>query len=175
MYKRQAWLGTGQITNEEMGLLGALAKFGMGWIHGDGNTRQCMASAVTAYKQSFGFDAPPYSYGDLELSETLVFIGANPAIAHPILWHRVMLNPNRPDIIVIDPRVTETSSAATLHLPIRPKSDLTLFYALAHLMIQEQWLDKEFISAHTSGFDSYARFVESFNLKANSFSDPFIE
>jgi len=163
-----AWLGTGQITNEEMGLLGALAKFGMGWIHGDGNTRQCMASAVTAYKQSFGFDAPPYSYEDLEISETLVFIGANPAIAHPILWHRVMLNPNRPDIIVIDPRVTETSSAATLHLPIRPKSDLTLFYALAHLMIQEQWLDKKFISAHTSGFDSYARFVEPFNLECAS-------
>ena len=41
-----------------MALLGALAKFGMGLVHGDGNTRQCMASAVVAYKQSFGFDAP---------------------------------------------------------------------------------------------------------------------
>ena len=45
-----AWLGTGQICTEELAFLGSLGKFGMGMIHGDGNTRQCMATAVTAYK-----------------------------------------------------------------------------------------------------------------------------
>src|SRR5579863_538215 len=50
-----AFLSTGQIPTEEMALLGALAKFGMGMVHGDGNTRQCMATAVVAYKESFGF------------------------------------------------------------------------------------------------------------------------
>ena len=54
---------------EEMALLGALAKFGMGMVHGDGNTRQCMATSVVAYKQSFGFDAPPYTYADFEESD----------------------------------------------------------------------------------------------------------
>ena len=57
-----AFLGTGQMPTEELALLGALAKFGMGMAHGDGNTRQCMATSVAAYKESFGFDAPPYSY-----------------------------------------------------------------------------------------------------------------
>ena len=57
-----AFLSTGQIATEEMALLGAVAKFGMGMVHGDGNTRQCMATAVVAYKQAFGFDAPPYTY-----------------------------------------------------------------------------------------------------------------
>ncbi len=42
-------------------------------INGDGNTRLCMASAVVAYKQSFGFDAPPYTLKDLELSDTIFF------------------------------------------------------------------------------------------------------
>ena len=46
-----ALLGTGQIPTEELAFLGALAKFGMGMRHGDGNTRQCMATAVVAYKQ----------------------------------------------------------------------------------------------------------------------------
>jgi len=50
-----AFISTGQIACEEMALLGSLAKFGMGMIHGDGNTRQCMATSVTAYKESFGF------------------------------------------------------------------------------------------------------------------------
>ena len=43
-----AFLSTGQIPTEEMALLGALAKFGMGMVHGDGNTRQCMATSVVA-------------------------------------------------------------------------------------------------------------------------------
>ncbi|HAI14393.1 MAG TPA: nitrate reductase, partial [Phycisphaerales bacterium] len=85
-----AFLSTGQIASEEMALLGSLAKFGMGMIHGDGNTRQCMATAVTAYKQSFGFDAPPYTYQDFEESDVMFFVGSNLCIAHPILWQRVM-------------------------------------------------------------------------------------
>ena len=159
-----AFLGTGQITNEELALMGALAKFGMGWVHGDGNTRQCMASAVTAYKESFGFDAPPYTYADLELSDTLIFIGANPCIAHPILWHRVMRNPHRPKIIVIDPRATETTAAATTHLAIRPKSDLTLLYAIANILIQNDWIDHSYIDQHTELFDAFARFVKSYSI-----------
>src|SRR5262249_117447 len=70
-------LRRGQICTEEMAVLGSLAKFGMGMIHGDGNTRQCMATAVVAYKQSFGFDAPPYTYRDFEESDCIVLVGAN--------------------------------------------------------------------------------------------------
>src|SRR4029079_12066202 len=107
-----AWLGTGQIVTEELALLGAVAKFGMGIIHGDGNTRQCMATAAVAYKQSFGFDAPPYTYKDFEESDVIVLVGSNLCIAHPIMWERVRRNPNRPTIIVVDPRKTETAMAA---------------------------------------------------------------
>lgn len=69
-----AILSTGQMACEEMALLGAMAKFGMGIRHLDSNTRQCMATAAIAYNQSFGFDAPPYTYDDFEQSDCLVFI-----------------------------------------------------------------------------------------------------
>jgi assimilatory nitrate reductase catalytic subunit len=36
-----------------MAFLGALAKFGMGLVHCDGNTRQCMHRGG-GYKQAFG-------------------------------------------------------------------------------------------------------------------------
>ena len=112
-------------------MLGALAKFGMGMVHGDGNTRQCMATSVVAYKQSFGFDAPPFTYADFEESDVLVFVGANPCIAHPILWERVCRN-----------RASPRSSSSIRAAPrrrwprrctcrSRPKSDLVLFYGLA--------------------------------------------
>lgn len=157
-----AFLSTGQLPNEEMTYLGSLAKFGMGMLHGDGNTRQCMATAVTAYKESFGFDAPPYTYQDFEESDVLVFVGSNICLAHPIMWQRVCSNPHNPEIIVVDPRTTETASAATQHLPIRPKSDLALLYGLANVLIKEGWIDREFVDAHVDGFDAFAQHVQTF-------------
>jgi anaerobic selenocysteine-containing dehydrogenase len=161
-----AFLSTGQIVTEEMALLGALAKFGMGMLHGDGNTRQCMATAVVAYKEAFGFDAPPYTYADFEESDVIVLVGSNLCIAHPILWQRVMRNPHRPEIIVIDPRATETTMAATQHLALYPKSDLTLLYCVARLLIERDWVDREFIAANTQGFDAFAKFAKPFTLDA---------
>ena len=80
-----AFLSTGQITTEEMAFVGCLFKFGMGFVHCDSNTRQCMATSHVAYKESFGFDAPPFTYADFEQSDVLVFVGANPCLAHPIM------------------------------------------------------------------------------------------
>jgi assimilatory nitrate reductase catalytic subunit len=157
-----AFLSTGQIATEEMAFLGSLAKFGMGMRHGDGNTRQCMATAATAYKQSFGFDAPPYTYEDFEESDVIVLVGANLCIAHPILWERICHNPHKPQIIVVDPRKTETAMAATLHLPIKPKSDLTFFYGVAAILIREGWIDRRYIADHTDGFDLFAQHVSEF-------------
>jgi assimilatory nitrate reductase catalytic subunit len=157
-----AFLSTGQIPMEEMALLGALGKFGMQLVHGDGNTRQCMATSVVAYKQSFGFDAPPYTYQDFEASDVIVFIGANPCIAHPIMWERVCKNPNRPQVIVLDPRRTETAQAATQHVALQPKSDLVLLYAIAHVLLREGWIDRPFVEAHTTGFEAFCQHLKGF-------------
>ncbi len=160
-----AFLSTGQLPTEEMAFLGVLAKFGMGLIHGDGNTRQCMATAVTAYKQSFGFDAPPYTYNDFEESDVLVFIGSNPVITHPVMWNRVKKNKHDPTVIVVDPRHTETASKAAIHYPIQPDSLLTLLYGLAHILIEKGWVEKDFIEKHTTGFESFRDHVSRFHLR----------
>ncbi len=155
-------LSTGQIVTEEMALLGALAKFGMGLAHLDSNTRQCMATSHVAYKESFGFDAPPYTYADFEESDVLFFIGSNPCIAHPIMWQRVMRNRRSPRIIVVDPRRTETAMLATRHAAIRPKSDLVLLYGLARELIARGAVHRAFVDAHTTGFEAFAAFVAAF-------------
>lgn len=160
-----AFLSTGQMPTEEQAYLGSLAKFGMGMRHGDGNTRQCMSSAVVAYKQSFGFDAPPYTYQDFEESDVIVLVGSNLCIAHPILWQRVCRNPHSPEIIVVDPRTTETAVAATQHLALKPKADLALLYGIAHILIAESWIDTDFIQQHTDGYDEFAKHVQRFTPK----------
>jgi ferredoxin-nitrate reductase len=160
-----AFLSTGQIVMEEMALLGALAKFGMGMLHVDSNTRQCMATSHVAYKQSFGFDAPPFTYADFEESDVLVFVGANPCIAHPIMWQRVMMNKRSPTIIVIDPRKTETAMLASQHLALRPKGDLTLLYGLARQLIAIGAVQHDFVAAHTTGFAEFEVFAADFTLE----------
>jgi assimilatory nitrate reductase catalytic subunit len=160
-----AFLSTGQICTEEMAFVGCLFKFGMGGLHCDSNTRQCMATSHVAYKQSFGFDAPPFTYDDFEQSDVLVFVGANPCIAHPIMWQRVLRNRNKPEIIVVDPRKTETAMAATQHYAITPKGDLVLLYGLANILISNGWIQREFIDAHTSGFTEFAEFVAQFTVE----------
>jgi len=159
---RIACLSTGQIVTEEMALLGSLFRFGMQGVHYDSNTRQCMATSHVAYKQSLGFDAPPFTYSDFEESDVLVFIGSNLCTAHPILWQRVLRNRRQPQIIVIDPRATETAMGATFHLPIAPKSDLTLLYGTAAALLARGQIDERFIQDHTSGFSDFAAFVQSF-------------
>jgi assimilatory nitrate reductase catalytic subunit len=161
-----AVLSTGQIPFEEMGLLGTLARVGMGIRHLDSNTRQCMATAHVAYRQSLGFDAPPFSYEDFEESDVLVFIGANPCIAHPILWQRVMRNRRKPVIIVIDPRRTETAMQAGLHLALRPKSDLALLYGLAAQLDARGLTNPNFIRLSTSGYEEFRSFLQPYTPEA---------
>lgn len=160
-----AFLSTGQIPFEEMSLLGCLFKFGMGFLHCDANTRQCMSTAVTAYKQSFGFDAPPATYADFEESDVIVLIGANLCIAHPILWQRVMRNQKNPKIIVIDPRATETAQAATQHIALKPKGDLPLLYALAHCILRDGRVDEKSL-ANTDGITEFADFLKDYTPAA---------
>ena len=160
-----AFLSTGQMVTEEMAFLGALTKFGMGMLHGDGNTRQCMATSVVAYKQAFGFDAPPYTYADFEESDVIVLVGSNLCIAHPIMWERVIRNPHSPEIIVIDPRSTETAMNATQHLAAYPKSDQSLCYGIARILIENGWIDHDYIAAHTNGFPEFVEFVQAFTLE----------
>jgi assimilatory nitrate reductase catalytic subunit len=80
-----AVLGSGQQTNEAAYALGKLARGGFGTRYYDANTTLCMASAVSAYYQAFGSDAPPPTYDDVPLADTHIVWGANPAVAHPVL------------------------------------------------------------------------------------------
>ncbi len=163
-----AWIGSGQLPTEELAFLGALAKFGLGIVHGDGNTRQCMATAATAYKQSFGFDAPPFTYADFEASDVIILVGSNLCIAHPILWERICKNPNQPKIVVIDPRATETAMGATHHYAPAPKTDLVLLYAVANWLIGQGKIDQHFISGHTNGFEAFREHVAQFSVERAS-------
>ncbi|MBS6005574.1 MAG: molybdopterin oxidoreductase family protein [Clostridium baratii] len=158
-----AFISTGQMPMEEMALLGLVGRGFMG-MHGDGNTRLCMATSAVAYKQSFGFDAPPYTLHDIDLTDTLILIGANPAIAHPVTWGRIRRNKDA-KLIVIDPRKSETAAFADEWYGINPKTDLTLLYTLANVLIEKGYINEEYIEKYTEGFDGFKEHVKKYSLE----------
>lgn len=124
-----------------------------------------MATSVVAYKQSFGFDAPPYTLNDLEQSDVIIFVGSNPVVAHPILWSRVIKNKIKDKkVIVIDPRKSETASRADIWIDIKPKSDIRLFYTLANVLIEKGWIDEEYITNYTEDFEGFKNHVKKYDI-----------
>ena len=157
-----AFISTGQMPTEDMALLGHVGRNYMG-INGDGNTRLCMATSVVAHKQSFGFDAPPYTLNDAELSDTIILIGANPVIAHPVFWGRIREN-KEAKIITIDPRKSETAMNSDIWIDIKPKADLILMYTLANVLIEKGYIDVNYIENHTEGYEDFKNHVAKFTL-----------
>ena len=134
-----AFLGTGQIADRRVGAARVAGQV----RHGDDARRRQHAAVhgdvpSSPTRNHSASTRRPTLMPIFEESDVIVLVGANVCIAHPILWQRVMRNPHRPEIIVVDPRRTETAMQATLHIPLRPKSDLELVLRLGPHLDRER-------------------------------------
>ncbi|MFQ5588697.1 MAG: molybdopterin oxidoreductase family protein [Nitrospiria bacterium] len=170
LYGRDSFavVSTGQIYTEEFYTLGKLVRGVIGTNNYDGNTTLCMASAVSGYKRSFGSDGPPGCYDDFEHTECLLAIGSNLPEQHPIIYYRLKeARDRRPfPMIVVDPRVTMLAQMADIHLPVKPGTDLALLNALAHVILKEGLEDRDYIQAHTNGFETFKALVDEYSPEA---------
>jgi assimilatory nitrate reductase catalytic subunit len=156
---------SGQLLTEDYYVFNKLAKGLVRTNNIDTNSRLCMSSAVTGYKMAFGADGPPTCYEDLELARTVLFAGSNMAYAHPVLFRRLEEAKARdPSIrwIVVDPRRTDMAAMADLHLAIEPGTDVALFNAMLHHLIWEGRVNRDYVDAHTIGFDALKALVREY-------------
>jgi assimilatory nitrate reductase catalytic subunit len=150
-----AFYVSGQLLTEDYYVFNKLAKGLIGTNNIDTNSRLCMSSAVAGYKQTLGADAPPCCYEDIDHAQCLFIAGSNTAYAHPVLFRRIEEARKRNPllkVVVVDPRRTDTTAYADLHLPILPGTDVMLFNAMLHVTLWEGWAKRDFIDAHTLGF-----------------------
>ncbi len=160
-----AFYVSGQLLTEDYYAFNKLARALVGTNNIDSNSRLCMSSAVVGYKRSLGADAPPCSYEDIELADCVMIAGSNMAYAHPVLFRRLEeARARRPEmkLIVIDPRITDTTEAADLHLAILPGTDVALFHGILHILLWEGWIDRAFIDTHTEGLDELKALVRDY-------------
>ncbi len=169
-----AVLGSGQQTNEAAYALGKLARGGFGTRYYDANTTLCMASAVTAYYQAFGSDAPPPTYEDIPDADTHVVWGANPAVAHPVMYRWIADSAADDDgeLIVVDPVESETVDDADLHVRLDPGTDLAFARAVLARVVADGDVDREFVSAATTGFEETVDSLPSVETAAETAGVP---
>lgn len=150
-----AFYGSGQFLTEDYYVANKLMKGFIGSANIDTNSRMCMSSTVAGHMRAFGEDVVPGCYEDIDEADLLVFVGANSAWCHPVLFERALAarEVRGAKIVVIDPRATATSALADLHLAIRPDGDVALFNLLLATLHRRGLTNAKFIAAHTAGFE----------------------
>jgi assimilatory nitrate reductase catalytic subunit len=151
-----AFYVSGQLLTEDYYVANKLMKGFIGSANIDTNSRLCMASSVAGQRRAFGSDTVPGTYEDLELADLVVLVGSNLAWCHPVLYQRIAAaKEKRPDmkVVLVDPRRTMTADIADLHLAVAPDSDVALFNGLLAWLTGHGKLDRDYIEAHTQGFE----------------------
>src|ERR1700684_4282508 len=146
---------SGQLLTEDYYVANKLMKGFIGSANVDTNSRLCMASSVAGHRRAFGADTVPGCYDDLDEADLLVLVGSNAAWCHPVLFQRMLANRRERGarMVVIDPRKTDTSGDADLHLGVKPGSDTALFSGLLVYLADHGELDRGYIERYTAGFD----------------------
>jgi anaerobic selenocysteine-containing dehydrogenase len=143
-----------------------LVRGGIGTNHLDGNTRLCTATSDAALKETFGTDGGPGTLEDFDLCDTIFSVGHNMPETHTVMWTRVrdrLEGPDRPRLVVVDPRRTRMAAEADVHLAILPGTNVALLNAIQHQLIRDGFVDHAFISAHTVGFDRLCQMVDGYD------------
>ena len=98
-------------------------------------------------------------------NEVIFVIGSNATEAHPIIGNKMKqaVRNNGAKLIVVDPRKIELAEMADLWLPINSGTDVALINALMHIIIENEWYDKEFVEKRTKGFEELKEKVKEYD------------
>lgn len=111
----------------------------------------------------FGSAAMSNAKVEIENTDAMLVIGSNTTETHPIVALRMKKAVrNGAKLIVADPRRIPLTKFATLHLQMRPGTDVALLNTICNVILQEDLTDKEFIAARTEGFEGFAQSIAKF-------------
>jgi assimilatory nitrate reductase catalytic subunit len=155
-----AVLSGASLTTEKTYLMGKFAHMCLRTANIDYNGRLCMVSAAAGNKKAFGIDRAANPWTDILRAEVVWVSGANIAECAPITTDYIwQARENGAKVIVVDPRMTPIARTCDLFLPVKPGRDAALFNGILQLMIENDWIDHEFIQEHTVGFEAVREHV----------------
>src|SRR5690606_11365015 len=148
------------LTTEKTYLMGKFAHMCLRTSNIDYNGRLRMVSAAAGNKKAFGIGRAANPWEDILGAEAIVVSGANVAECASITTNYIWQAREHGDkVIVVDPRITTIARTCDLFLPVKPGRDTALFNGVLNLMLENDWLDHDFIESRTVGFEALAESV----------------
>lgn len=161
-----AAISSARATNEENYLMQKLMRVGIGTNNIDNCSRICHAPSAAGLTAAFGYSGGTNPADDIETADCFLLAGANPSEAHPVIGARIkqrVLAGAR--LIVIDPRRTELARIADVHLRCTPGSNVAVFNALARLLLENSWIDADFLAARADGLEELRGLVSGYPIE----------
>ncbi|MEK7364707.1 MAG: molybdopterin-dependent oxidoreductase, partial [candidate division NC10 bacterium] len=149
-----AGFGSAKCSNEEAYVFQKLVRAAFGTNNVDHCTRLCHASSVAALLETIGSGAVTNIFGDVKNAEVALIAGSSTTDNHPVAATFIKdAAQHGTTLIVVDQRETGIARHAQHFLRINPGTDVALYNAWMHVMIEEGLINQEYIGAHTEGFE----------------------
>ncbi len=90
-------------------------------------------------------------WNDLQNSDCILVMGANPAENHPISFKYVMQAKDRgATLICVDPRFTRTAAVADIYEPLRSGTDIAFLGGLINYILENQLFQRTYAANYTN-------------------------
>jgi formate dehydrogenase major subunit len=145
-------ISSSRCTNEEIWLVQKLARAVFGNNNVDNCARICHSPTQFGLSATVGWGAASQHFDSILKADVIMVVGANPTEGHPVfgslLKRRIRQGAK---LIVIDPRRTETVRSphveASVHLALRPGTNVAVLDSIAHVIVREGLFDEAFVRA----------------------------
>ena len=117
----------------------------------------CATAGATGYKYTVGASIGT-DLEQVQNAKLILIWGSNPIVSNLHFWTRAQeAKRSGTRIIAIDPYRSLTAEKCHQHIAPLPGTDSALALGLMHVLIKEDFLDHEYISQYTVGFDALAQ------------------
>jgi len=139
-------------TNEETYLVQKLVRAAFGNNNVDTCARVCHSPTGYGLKNTLGESAGTQTFDSVMHADVILIIGANPTDAHPVFGSQMKRRLREgAKLIIADPRridlVRMPHIRAQHHLQLRPGTNVALLNSLAHVIVTEGLVNREFVAA----------------------------
>ncbi|MDH5474755.1 MAG: formate dehydrogenase subunit alpha [Cyclobacteriaceae bacterium] len=162
-----AGISSSRTPNEENYLMQKFIRAVVGTNNIDCCARVCHSPTALGMQRAFGTGAATNSIEDLEYTDFIFVIGANPTVAHPVTGAKIKQKMMKGvKSIVVDPRKIELAKYATYHLQLKPGTNVALLNMMLYFIITENVADQNFIDTRCEGFEELKNKVLQLDINA---------
>ncbi len=160
-------ISSARCTNEENYLMQKFIRAVVGTNNIDCCARVCHSPTAWGMQQSFGTGAATNSIADLQYTDCMLVIGANPTSAHPVTGAKIKQQAMKgKTLIVVDPVRTVLAELADHHLQLRPGTNVALLNMLQYYIVESGLVDRNFIDSRCENYAEFESKIRALDIAA---------